>query len=449
MAKYLDINGLNRFLDKIKGLLNLKADKTDTYTKSEVDALVAEGGGGSDEDDFIIPEDTYKQSLHGNETAYALSGITTKEITLRIISPEDRGYTYNGFAFQTHSKDIQFDVGYKDYSYDCVYMEQVGDKYYFSSDSIGDPFTKSLNRRFHTFYWTHAQIKCDLKKVADFGHYSSDSPVGDELDIHIKSLDTEFTIINYSQTCNTLYARPTSNKYLYDIIVFDKYEVDYITVSTVDIRNAKLHFSAFSDNALPKHQNIYVTNNSIKPAYYANKMYFVTTNKTGSCFDLVGGFHDSFFSKLDNFDTKRCFQNEDGVLIHKLYDVNSSSLFVTGDLSSQEKEFVIRLEEPPIPMNKKGYIYDNGLIYLGTNVDATDLLTRKYSACIYRYRKNARHEGFRYIKYRKIKGVLENRKLWGNLYVQSKSKTGVRSVFTNVMKVGYNFREERLTMVKT
>lgn len=49
MAKYLDIDGLSRFLDKIKGLLNLKADKTDTYTKSEVDALVAEGGGSGGE----------------------------------------------------------------------------------------------------------------------------------------------------------------------------------------------------------------------------------------------------------------------------------------------------------------------------------------------------------------------------------------------------------------
>lgn len=107
MAKYLDINGLNRFLDKIKGLLNLKADKTDTYTKSEVDALVAEGGGGQGgENSIVIPEDTFVEPLHGGEIAYALSGITTKEITLKIISPEDRGRAYNGFAFQTQSKEI-------------------------------------------------------------------------------------------------------------------------------------------------------------------------------------------------------------------------------------------------------------------------------------------------------------------------------------------------------
>lgn len=201
--------------------------------------------------------------------------------------------------------------------YDCVYMEQVGDKYDFYSDSQKEPFTKSSNRRFHTFYWTHQQIKCDLKKVANFGHDSSDSPVGDELDIHIKSFDTEFTIINYSQTCNTLYAKPTSNKYLYDIIVFNENHTDYITVSTVDIRNAKLHFSAYSDNALPKHQNIFVTNNSIKPAYYADKMYFVTTNKLGSCFDFVGDFNDSIISELGSLICH--IQNRDGNLMTKLF----------------------------------------------------------------------------------------------------------------------------------
>ena len=54
MAQYLDYERLQRFWNKVKGLLNLKADKTDTYTKSEVDALVAEGGGGSGEIDIDL-----------------------------------------------------------------------------------------------------------------------------------------------------------------------------------------------------------------------------------------------------------------------------------------------------------------------------------------------------------------------------------------------------------
>lgn len=67
MAKYLDINGLSKFLDKIKGLLNLKADKSDTYTKSEVDALVAECGGSTinDVSIFAVEREMYIRAPKG------------------------------------------------------------------------------------------------------------------------------------------------------------------------------------------------------------------------------------------------------------------------------------------------------------------------------------------------------------------------------------------------
>lgn len=51
MADFLDITGLDRFLGKIKSIFALKAD---TYTKSEVDTLVAEGGGGDGEIDIDL-----------------------------------------------------------------------------------------------------------------------------------------------------------------------------------------------------------------------------------------------------------------------------------------------------------------------------------------------------------------------------------------------------------
>lgn len=51
MADYLTKAGLERFLGKIKNIFALKAD---TYTKSEVDALVAEGGGGTSEIDIDL-----------------------------------------------------------------------------------------------------------------------------------------------------------------------------------------------------------------------------------------------------------------------------------------------------------------------------------------------------------------------------------------------------------
>lgn len=113
-----------------------------------------------------------------------------------------------------------------------------------------------------------------------------------------------------------------------------------------------------------------------------------------------------------------------------------------------ENGYEIRPEEPPIPMNKKGYIYNNGLIYLGTPFSKEDLMGHKYDACIYRYRKNKHNKGHLIVKYRKINGMLRGRKLFGNLYIQSKSKTGVRSVFTNIAKVRYKFGEEQLSMVR-
>ena len=54
MANFLDKTGLDRFLSKIKSIFALKAD---TYTKNEVDTLVAEGGGGAGgiDIDLLVP----------------------------------------------------------------------------------------------------------------------------------------------------------------------------------------------------------------------------------------------------------------------------------------------------------------------------------------------------------------------------------------------------------
>jgi hypothetical protein len=432
--------------DKIINKLNLKADKSDTYTKSEVDALVAGGGGGSGEDNgIVIPADTYTMEIDG-ETYYALSGISANKMDLFIDYYDRYDNICNGFAFTTNSRDVAFKITSDYFREDVgdVYMqlEPDGKRYQIYDDSGDYGFTKSAERRFHTLYWDSEMIKFDLKKIINCG-----TELANKQDIFVSiSSKEEVKIINYGKHCAPLFAKQDGRPNRFEIYSYSE-DCGLFLVTNCDATQVKLHFSSYLPYALPKHQNIFVTNNSIKPAYYANKMYFVRTNKVGSCFDFVGHFHDSVISIAG--DSKCQFQNKDGVLVNKLFNYSElPSIFVTGDLNVRG-EYVIRQEEPPIPMNKKGYIYNNGLIYLGTNIYASNLFVDKYSACVYRYRKNRRSNGFRYIKYRKIKGALEGRKLWGNLYIQSKSKTGVRSVFTSVVKVSYNFREERLTMVKT
>lgn len=42
--KYLDLTGLQRFLSKIKNLLDQKADANNVYTKTEIDEKISVSG---------------------------------------------------------------------------------------------------------------------------------------------------------------------------------------------------------------------------------------------------------------------------------------------------------------------------------------------------------------------------------------------------------------------
>lgn len=446
MAKYLDINGLNRFLDKIKGLLNLKADKIDTYTKSEVDALVAEGGGGGGDDNgIIIPADTYTMEIDG-KTYYALSGISAKKMALCIDYYDRYDNICNGFAFTTNSRDVTFNITSENYrereDVGEIYMHLNPDgKRYQIYDYSGDyDFTKSAERKFHTLYWDNEMIKFDLKKIVDCGTELAEKR---NIFVSISSEEEEVKIINYGKYCVPLFAKPDGRPNRFEVYSYSEEEGLFL-VTNCDATQVKLHFSSYLPYALPKHENVFVTNNSIKAAYYPNPVYFVTTRTSNSSFDFVGSFSDNIYEKILTFFQRAEFKtylSQHGQPVNRIFNPDQRSIRISGNLDVGVG-FNIKYEEPPVPLNKKDYIYNHGLIYIGRMTFAKYILSaKKFDACIYRYRKRNRRHGDTNVKFRKVdlsNSIEDKCSFWGNMHVRKISKTGVKSVITDVFRVRRN-----------
>ena len=441
MAQYLDYERLQRFWNKVKGLLELKADKSDTYTKSEVDALVAEGGGVSS--GFVIPDDTYTMEIDG-KTYYALSGISAKEMDLYIDYYDRYENICNGFAFTTNSRYVTFKITSNEFREDIgdVYMNlnPDGKRYNIYDDSGVYDFTKSAERRFHTLYWDAEMIKFDLKKIVDCG-----TELANQQNIFVSIFsEEEVKIVNYGKYCAPLFAKPDGRPNRFDIYSYSKEEGLFL-VTNCDATQVKLHFSSYLPYALPKHENVFVTNNSIKDAYYPNPVYFVTTGTKNSSFDFVGDIPDTSLGKIQAFfNDKFCtYRSQHGRLVNRIFRPKYCSLRISGNLCYSDT-FGIRYEEPPIPLNKKDYIYNGKLVYMGRFGMASEIFSAKqHEACIYRYRKN--HRGLskeKRVKFRKVNlslSTLENRAHpWGNYHVRKISKTGVKSVVTDIYRIILN-----------
>ena len=435
MAQYLSIDGLSRFLDKIKGLLNLKADKTDTYTKSEVDALVAEGGGA--QGGVNIPSDTYTMEING-ETYYALSGISAKEMDLYIDYYERYDNICNGFAFTSNSRYITFCITTDDFREDVgeIYMHLNPDgKRYEIYDSSGNyDFTKSAERRFHTLYWDSEMIKFDLKKIVDCG-----TELANKRSIFVSiSSEEEVKIINYGKKCAPLFAKLDGRPNGFEIYSYSEDEGLFL-VTHCDATQVKLHFSNHLPYALQKHENVFVTNNSIKNTYYPNPVYFVRTDKINSCFDFVG-FSDDQIKRLNSVFVKTNLVPKDGCIWHKTAGMAISfcSVRIQGNMTNNT--YIISIEEPNTPILKKNYTYNNRLIYTGICLGGV-INKGHYKARLYRYRRNSNKTSIgRPIKYRK----LNNKKndvsdsVYGDYDVFKVSRTGVKSSVSTKIRVSRN-----------
>jgi hypothetical protein len=243
MAKYLDINGLSKFLDKIKGLLNLKADKSDTYTKSEVDALVAEGGGGSGENNgIVIPADTYTMEIDG-KTYYALNSFSVKEceVNLGVI---------NGFAFQLDCESISFNMKDDDEIIDTVEMEyeQITHRYLIRTvNNKKNPIAKSANRKYHTIYLFDDKnngghvITIDSKKILSHEFNQNARIVVNASNGKIKFLNQNSDRVRLSRF---YFSQDDENYYIYDIRDTNIYI--YCTINKTSF--AEFDFSPISDN---------------------------------------------------------------------------------------------------------------------------------------------------------------------------------------------------------
>lgn len=156
------INELNTVgdLGEIEAILELKADKSDTYTKSEVDALVAEGGGGGGEDNgIVIPAYTYTMEIDG-KTYYALNSFSVKECEVNLSG-------INGFAFQLDCESISFNMKDGDEIIDTIEMEyeQITHRYLIRTVNSGYSIAKSANRKYHTLYIFNNVVTIDSKSI--------------------------------------------------------------------------------------------------------------------------------------------------------------------------------------------------------------------------------------------------------------------------------------------
>lgn len=157
----IDYKRIEKLVDsKVSG----KADKSDTYTKSEVDALVAEGGGGSgDNNGIVIPADTYTMDI-GGETYYALNSFSVKEADIKF----DITDNINGFAFKIECDSIDFTFldGHQDER--KIHIEKdliTGD--YLASNIFNRRIIKSSKRNFHTLYIKNERLIFDGDNLGD------------------------------------------------------------------------------------------------------------------------------------------------------------------------------------------------------------------------------------------------------------------------------------------
>lgn len=435
MAKYLDINGLNRFLDKIKGLLNLKADKTDTYTKSEVDALVAEGGGGNNENNSIaIPADTYTMEIDG-KIYYALSCISAKKMALYIDYYDRYANICNGFAFTTNSKDVTFNITSENYREDVgeiyMHLNPEGKRYQIYDDSGDYDFTKSAERKFHTLYWDSEMIKFDLKKIVDCG-----TELAEKRSIFVSiSSEEEVKIINYGKCCAPLFAKPDGRPNRFEIYSYSE-EGGLFLVTNCDATQVKLHFCNYLPYALPKHENAVVTNNSIKNTYYPNPVYFVRTDKMNSCFDFIG-FEDGQIERLESIFVQINKVTRNDCMWYKTTNrvIPFCSVKIHGDMSTNNASMSI--EEPNIPILKKNYTYNNRLIYTGIHTGSVFGNIDHNEVRLYRYRRNSnKYKSGRPIKYRKLNNrAAPTGSVFGDYDVFKLSKTGVKSSVSTKIRV--------------
>jgi hypothetical protein len=489
--------------DKIINKLNLKADKSDTYTKSEVDALVAEGGGGSadlsnyytkDETDanieevasvtakavydikesvgldeelqvafggtnyldecdsvtsavkkldevvkenessgggFVIPEDTYTREIDG-EIYYALSGISGKELYLNIDYYDVVEHCCNGFAFQTESDFVEFTLSNDDgsdiYGSITMELEQNCERYLISSSSDYG-FTKSAKRKFHTLYWDSEMLKFDLKKI----HHTESFEQNYSTCVHISSND-DVKIINYGVHCAPLYVKYGIHSSLV-LCAINQYDEVY-AISIINPTKYKLHFSNHEQRALPKHENVIVTNNSIKATYYPNPVYFVRTDKINSCFDFID-FDDHIIRSLASIFGEISEVTGRDYKWHKTSgrgDCRFCSVRIHGDMTDNSAS--ISVEEPNTPILKKNYTYNNRLIYTGI-YNGSVIGANSYEVRLYRYRRNSnKYKNGRPVKYRKLDN--EDRissSVFGDYDVFKMSKTGVKSSISTKIRI--------------